>query len=211
MDLSEMRARLRTDLHDEDATNYRWTDAELDRHIDRAVRDFSLALPLEATATLSTAAGSRDLSIASLTDLVAIEAVEYPVGQYPLSFVRYSVWLNTLTMLIESTPSVGEDVSVYYTTLHTLDVSSSTIPPRFEDVIAGAAGGYAAVEWSSFATNRVNVGGQDVWRDYLTWGRERLADFQRALATHGRRNAVRVRRLYPPAAAPADQSTVQGP
>ena len=211
MDLSGMRARLRTDLHDEDAANFRWTDAELDRHIDRTVREFSLALPLEATATLTTAAGSRDLSIASLSDLVAIEAVEYPVGEYPPSFVRYSVWLNTLTMLIDGMPSAGEDVSVYHTTLHTLDVSSSTIPPRFEDVIAGGAGGYAAVEWSSFATNRVNVGGQDVWRDYLTWGRERLADFQRDLAKHGRRNALRVRRLYRPAAAPADQSTVQGP
>ena len=211
MDLPEMRSRIRTDLHDEDATNYRWTDAEIDRHIGRAVRDFSLAVPLEATTTLTTASGSRDLSIASLGDLVAIEAVEYPTGEYPPSYVRYSVWLNTLTMLIEGTPSGGEDVNVYYTTLHTLDVSSSTIPPRFEDVIAGAAGGYAAVEWSSFATNRVNVGGQDVWRDYLTWGQERLADFQRALAKHGRRNAVRVRRLYSPAAAPADQSTVQGP
>jgi len=211
MDLSAMRARLRTDLHDEDAANYRWIDAELDRHIERAVREFSLALPLEATTTLTTTAGSRDLSIASLSDLVAIEAVEYPAGEYPPSYVRYSVWLNTLTMLIDGTPSGAEDVNVYHTTLHTLDVSSSTLPPRFEDVIAGAAGGYAAVEWSSFATNRVNVGGQDVWRDYLTWGQERLADFQRALAKHGRRNAVRVRRLYSPAAAPADQSTVQGP
>ena len=211
MDLSAMRARLRTDLHDEDAANYRWIDAELDRHIERAVREFSLALPLEATTTLTTTAGSRDLSIASLSDLVAIEAVEYPTGEYPPSYVRYSVWLNTLTMLIDGTPSGAEDVNVYHTTLHTLDVSSSTLPPRFEDVIAGAAGGYAAVEWSSFATNRVNVGGQDVWRDYLTWGQERLADFQRALAKHGRRNAVRVRRLYSPAAAPADQSTVQGP
>ncbi len=211
MDLSEMRGRIRTDLHDEDAANYRWTDAELDRHIGRALREFSLAVPLEATTTLTTAAGSRDLSITSLSDLVAIEALEYPAGEYPPSYVRYSVWLNTLTMLIDSTPSGGEDVNVYHTTLHTLDVSSSTVPPRFEDVIAGAAGGYAAVEWSSFATNRVNVGGQDVWRDYLTWGQERLADFQRALAKHGRRNAVRVRRLYSPAAAPADQSTVQGP
>ena len=211
MDLPEMRGRIRTDLHDEDAANFRWTDAELDRHIDRAVREFSLALPLEATASLTTAAGSRDLSIASLNDLVAIEAVEYPVGEYPLSFVRYSVWLNTLTMLIEGTPSAGEDVSVYYTTLQTLDVSSSTIPARFEDVIAGAAGGYAAVEWSSFATNRVNVGGQDVWRDYLTWGQQRLAEFQKALARHGRRNTVRIRRLYRPATTPVDQSTVTGP
>jgi len=211
MDLPTMRARLRKDLHDEDAANYRWTDGDLDRHIERTVRDFSLALPLEATATLSTTAGSRDVSISSLTDLVAIEAVEYPTGQYPPSYVRYSVWLSTLTLLIEGAPAGVEDVKVYHTTLHTIGVSSSTVPARFEDVIAGGAAGYAAVEWSSFATNRVNVGGQDVWRDYLAWGQERLAAFQRELAKHGRRNAVRVRRLYTPAAMPADQSTVTGP
>ena len=211
MDLPTMRARLRKDLHDEDAANYRWTDGDLDRHIERTLRDFSLALPLEATATLSTSAGSRDVSISSLTDLVAIEAVEYPTGQYPPSYVRYSVWLSTLTLLIEGAPAGVEDVKVYHTTLHTIGVSSSTVPARFEDVIAGGAAGYAAVEWSSFATNRVNVGGQDVWRDYLAWGQERLAAFQRELAKHGRRNAVRVRRLYTPAAAPADQSSVTGP
>ena len=211
MDLPTTRARLRKDLHDEDAANYRWTDGDLDRHIERTVRDFSLALPLEATATLSTTAGSRDVSISSLTDLVAIEAVEYPTGQYPPSYVRYSVWLSTLTLLIEGAPAGVEDVKVYYTTLQTIGVSSSTVPARFEDVIAGGAAGYAAVEWSSFATNRVNVGGQDVWRDYLAWGQERLAAFQRELAKHGRRNAVRVRRLYTPAAMPADQSTVTGP
>ncbi len=30
MDLNEMRDRLRSDLHDEDLTNQRWTDAELE-------------------------------------------------------------------------------------------------------------------------------------------------------------------------------------
>ncbi len=30
-------------------------------------------------------------------------------------------------------------------------------------------------------------------RDYLTWGQQRLAEFQKALARHGRRNAVRIR------------------
>ena len=57
----------------------------------------------------------------------------------------------------------------------------------------------------------MNVGGQDVWRDYLAWGQERLAEFERALARHGRRNAVRVRQLYRPATTPVDQSTVTGP
>ena len=211
MNLSEMRDRLRKDLHDEDATNQRWTDAELDRHIQRAVDEFSLSVPLEAKTILSTTADSRDLSIAALTDLVAIEAAEYPVGNYPPTYVPFSVWLSTLTMLIDSSPGAVEDVDVYYTKLHTLDATTSTLPARFEDVVATGAAAYAALEWASFATNRVNVGGQDVWRDYLTWGQERLAEFQRALARHGRRNTVRVRRLYRPATTPVDQSTVEGP
>ena len=211
MNLSDMRARLRKDLHDEDALNYRWTDGELDRHIQHTVRELSLALPLEAKATLTTTPGSRDVSITSLTDVVAIEAVEYPVGEYPPSYARYSVWLSTLTLLVDAAPAAAEDIGVYYTKLHTIDVSSSTVPARFEDVVAAGAAGYAAVEWSSFATNRVNVGGRDVWREYLAWGQERLAQFQRALARHGRRNAVRVRRMYAPAGAPADQATVTGP
>lgn len=211
MNLSEMRDRLRKDLHDEDSANQRWTDAELDRHIQRAVQEFSLSVPLEAKTILSTTADSRDLSIAGLTDLVAIEAAEYPVGNYPPTYVPFSVWLSTLTMLIDSSPGAVEDVDVYYTKLHTLDATTSTLPARFEDVIATGAAAYAALEWASFATNRVNVGGQDVWRDYLTWGQQRLAEFQRALARHGRRNTVRVRRLYRPATTLVDQSTVEGP
>jgi hypothetical protein len=211
MNLSDMRGRLRKDLHDEDTANQRWTDSELDRHIQRAVRDFSLSAPLEAVTTLSTTAGSRDLSIAGLTDLVAVEAVEYPTGDYPPAYVPYSVWLSTLTMLIDAAPAGVENVNVHHTKLHTLDATSSTLPSRFEDVVATGAAAYAALEWASFATNRVNVGGQDVWRDYLTWGQQRLAEFERALARHGRRNAVRVRQLYRPATTPVDQSTVTGP
>jgi hypothetical protein len=211
MDLPTMRARLRKDLHDEDGASYRWTDGELDRHIQHTVRELSLAVPLEAKTALSTTAGSRDLSIASLTDLVAIEAVEYPTGKYPPAYTRFSVWLSTLTLLVDSTPAGAENVNVYWTKLHTIDATSSTVPARFEDVIADGAGGYAALEWASFSTNRVNAGGRDVWREYLAWGQERLAAFQRALARHGRRNAVRVRRLYTPAADPVDQATVVGP
>ena len=84
MDLPQMRARVRQDLHDEDSENYRWTDDELDRHIQHAVRELSLAVPQEAKATLTTTAGSRGLSVTSLSDLVSVEAVEYPVDKYPL-------------------------------------------------------------------------------------------------------------------------------
>ena len=208
MNLSEMRTRVRRDLHDEDPTNQRWTDDELDRHIERAVRELSLAIPLEAKASPATSEGSRDISLASLSDLVAVEAVEYPVDKYPPSYVPFSLWAGTLTLLVDATPPGGQSVNIYYGKMHTLDATTSTIPPHLEELVATGAAAYAALEWASFATNRINVGGQDVWRQYLTWGQERLAVFSRALAKHSRRNAVRVRRLYTPATQPVDQSTV---
>ncbi len=48
------------------------------------------------------------------------------------------------------------------------------------------------------------MGGQGVWRDYLTWGQERLAELQRALARRGRRNVARIGSLYRPATTPVD-------
>jgi hypothetical protein len=91
--------------------------------------------------------------------------------------------------------------------MHTLDADTSTIPPQLEEVVAGGGAAYAAIEWASFATNRINAGGDDVWQHYLTWGQERLAAFASALAQHGRRNAVRVRSLYTPARPAADENT----
>lgn len=199
MDLPTMRTILRRDLHDEDAGDERWTADELDRHIARAVRELSLAAPLEATASLLTTSGSRDLSIASLADRVSIEAVEYPTGQYPPSLVPFSVWEDTLTLLIDRLPGANEDVVVRYSRLHTLDGTSSTIPAALEELVATGAGAYAALEWASFATNRVNVGGTETWRNYHTWAQERLAAFAKALAKHGRQRSLRSRRLYQPA------------
>ena len=211
MDLSEMRARLRKDLHDEDPENYRWTDDELNRHIEHAVRELSLASPLECKATLTTTSGSRELSLSSLDGLVGIEAVEHPVGRYPKSYVRFSQWADKLTLLIERTPDGEEDVHVYYGALHTLDQDSSTVPSMLDELVAMGASAYAAIEWSSYATNRVNVGGGDTWRSYLQWGQDRLAAFMRGLAQYGRSNSVRVRALYRSSQATVSQTTDWGP
>ena len=61
MNLSEMRAIVRRDLHDEDDGNYCWTNNELDRHIAHAVKGFSEAIPLEQEATKATTSGSREI------------------------------------------------------------------------------------------------------------------------------------------------------
>ena len=209
--MNEMRTLVRRDLGDEDAATYRWTDFKLERHIQHAVRELSLFRPVQATAMLSAAAGSRELALGGIAGLIGVEAVEYPMGRRPPSYVRFSVWADALTMLEDGPADDGDAARLLSTKLHTLDAASSSLPVYLEEVVAMGAGGYAALEWASFATNRVNVGGADTWRSYLSWGQERLAMFQRALTKLGVNSSVRARRLYADAAPPASQSTDWGP
>ena len=211
MDLPTMRDMVRRDLHDEDSNSYRWTDDELDRHIQRALNEVSTASPHELKAVLTASAGSRELGLSSLSGLLSVQAVEYPVGLYPPSYVRFSVWADTLTLLIQAAPAGGETVNLYYNAYHVLDAVSSTLPASLEDTAASGAGAYAAIERSSFAINRNNVGGEEVWWRYLTWGQDRMAAFLRRLAELGRNNAVRVRSLYLPVHPTPSQSTDWGP
>jgi hypothetical protein len=199
--LTTLRAQLRKDLHDEDSTNYRWLDAVLDRHIERANRELSLALPREQKTTLQTGAGSRDVSLSSLAGLVRIEAVEYPAGLYPASYVRFSVWQTTLTLLIETVPGGVEDVEVYWFSLHTVDGSSCTLPGYAEEALLTGAAGYAATELASYMTNRANVAGAAAVDAYQTWGELQLRRFRQQLAAFGERSRLRASSLYRPAAA----------
>jgi hypothetical protein len=195
MNLAEMIALVRKDLHDEDSGNYRWTDAELTRHIGRAVKEFSERIPLPAKATLPTTADSRELDISGLNDRIMVEAIEYPVGDYPASYRRFSIWGDTLTIIDGSEPD-GSDCYVYYGTLHTLDADGSTVPARYDDLIATGACGYAAVEESVSAINRVNVGGTMTPSEFRLWGSERLGIFQERLKRLGRRHRVRTQQLF---------------
>jgi hypothetical protein len=210
MNLGDMRTIVRRDLHDEDAENYRWTNDELDRHIAHAVKDLSEAIPCEQKATKATASGSREIDISSITDRVMVQAVEYPVDQFPGRFQRFALWGDTVTLLGPEVPD-GSNAYIYYGKLHTLDVSTSTIASPHEDLVAAGACGYAAVEWAVYAINRVNVGGTRTPEELLSWGRERLAFLRRELRRLGRRNRVRVRSLYVPYYPPVSESTDYGP
>ena len=194
--ITTIRARIRQDLHDEDSSAYRWTDAVLDRHIGRAAGEYSLRAPFEQKSTVTTTGGSRDISVASLTNLVGVEAVEWPVGEFPPRLVGFSAWQTTLTLDTTAAPNGVENVNVYWTKLHTLDGAASTLPVAHEDLVALGAAGYAALDWTSFATNRINTGGDDVWGRYKAFGEERLRDFRREIARIGRNQTVRQRRLY---------------
>jgi hypothetical protein len=206
--IATLRTTLRRELHDEDSANYRWTDAVLDRHLTRAVRELSLVAPLDTKVTLDTTAGSRDVSVSSIDGLIRIEAVEYPTGQWSPSYAPFSLFQSTLTLLTDAAPSAVQPLYVFAGKLHTLDASQSTLPAATEDVAVCGAAAYAALEWASFATNRANVAGTAAFDNYQAWGEERLRQFREALRGFGREARVRNASLFRPAAG-ASRDTVR--
>jgi hypothetical protein len=210
MNLIDMRVIVRRDLHDEDANNYRWTNDELDRHIAHAVKDYSEAIPYEQKTTKATAAASREIDISTLNDRIMIEAVEYPVGNFPRRYQRFSLWGDNITLLGDEIPD-GSDAYIYYGKLHILSVGSSTIAPWHEDLITAGACGYAATEWAVYAVNRVNAGGTTTAAELLGWGREKLDFFRREMKRLGRKNRVRARSLYRPFSQSVLKSIDYGP
>jgi hypothetical protein len=209
MNLTEMRAIVRRDLHDEDATNYRWTDDELDRHITHAVQEFSEAIPYEQKAVKATTSGSREIDISTITDRIMVEAVEYPVDKFPKRYQRFSLWADIVTLLGDEVPD-GSNAYIYYGKLHTLDGATSTIPTEHEDLIAAGACGYAAIEWAAYAINRVNIGGTTTFKEFQSWSKERLSFFKHELKRLGRKNRVRVSSLYKPYYQPVSKSADSG-
>jgi len=195
MNLSEMIALVRKDLHDEDSGNYQWSDAELTRHIDRAVRELSEKIPLPSKATLPTTSGSRELDISGLSNRIMVEVVEYPVEASPPAYQRFSIWGDTLTFISGSEPD-GSNCYVYYGALHTLDADGSTVPAKYDDLVATGACGYAAIEWAAYAINKVNVGGAMTPGEFRLWGSERLGLFRERLDRLGRRQRVRNQQLF---------------
>jgi hypothetical protein len=193
-DIDEIRDKVRQDLHDE--SDALWTDAVLDRHITRAVLEYSLHAPLEQKDTLDTAAGSRDLDVSTLTNRIAIEAVEWPTGEFPPRRVGFALWGDTLTMDVVSAPAAIEDANVYWTSVHTLDGSGSTIPPAHDDIVCAGAAAYAALDWTAYSANRINTGGEDAWGRYKAFAEERLRYFNAELRRIARNNTVRQRRMY---------------
>ncbi len=210
-DLATIRAAVRTDLHDEDPPNERWTDAELDRHIRRALLEYSLQSPLEAKSTLQTSAGSRDIDVSTLASRVRIVAAEFPTGEYPPSYVPFSLWGDTLTLHLTGAPSSAQDVDIYWHQVHTIN-GTVTFPSAHDDIIVTGGAAYAALEWASFSSNRLNVGGDDVWGRYMEFGNLRLAAFKEQLRQLPEVSRAKTARLYTPVEARlTSQTTDPGP
>ena len=118
MTLTEMRARVREDLQDTDAANYRWTDDEVDGAIERVVREFSLVYPLQQQDDIATEDGTAILDISSLTKRLKVYSVEFPIGQHPPYLQKFTQWMDELYM---EDIGDGNDARVKWGKQHCLD------------------------------------------------------------------------------------------
>lgn len=187
MDLATMRARVREDLQDTDVANYRWTDNEVDGAIERAVREFSLHLPLEQQTDLPTTEDDYTIDISSLANLLKVVSVEFPIGNHPPSLLTFEVYMDMLYLPV---PGDGGNARIRWGKLHTLDASSSTIPTEHEELIVLGATGYLATSASVFAVDKATLSGRYATINFLKWGQQRLDRYERKLRSLSRKLAT---------------------
>ena len=193
MNLVEMRARTRQDLEDTDAANYRWVDDEVDGAIQRVVREFSLAYPQMVSTAIATTDGSTELDISSLSGLIAVESVEFPIGEAPPYYQYFELWGATLYMQDKGS---GDDALVRWYKEHTLNATSTTIPAQFEEIIVLGATGYLAASASAYTVDRASIAGKWATINFLKWGQERLELYQKKLKAISRNNRIISREFY---------------
>jgi len=193
MNLTEMRARVREDLQDTDSQNYRWTDDEVDGAIDRVVTEYSLHAPIEQQGDIATTDGDTELDISSLTGLLEVESVEFPIGQTPKYLQRTEYWAGHLYMQDEGN---GNDARVRWLKKHTLDAQSTTIPTEHEEIIVLGATGYLAMSASAYTVDRASIAGRHAAINFKAWSKERLDRYDRKLKAISRSSKVIPHQLY---------------
>ena len=193
MNLTEMRARVREDLQDTDSQNYRWTDDEMDGAIERVVTEYSLHAPIEQQDDIATTDGDTELDISSLTSLLKIESVEFPIGQTPKYLQRTEYWAGHLYMEDEGD---GEDARVKWLKKHTLDAQFTTIPAEHEEIIVLGATGYLAMSASAYTVDRASIAGRHATINFKAWGKERLDRYDKKLKAIAHTSRVIQRTFY---------------
>ena len=150
--LATLRDRVEATL--QDAGNERWSTADLDEAIRKAIEEYSHVDPHETITTITLSAAGREIDISAVSGRLAVTRVWWPYTAsdptFPPNWSTFEVWTdssgaaNILFIDAESEPAAGDVVRLWYTSQHTLsglDGASSTTLPGDADamLVTGAA------------------------------------------------------------------------
>jgi len=193
MNLVEMRARVREDLQDTDSQNYRWTDDEVDGAILRAVDEYSIHAPIQQQSDIATTNDNNELVISSLSGILKVEAVEFPLGETPRHLQHIDYWAGKLYMQEKGD---GSNARVRWLKKHTLAAGATTIPAEHDEILVLGATGYLAMSASANTVDRAFIAGHYGTTSYKAWGIERLKRYDMRLRQVDQANRVTQRQLY---------------
>lgn len=176
-DRDEFLAAIARDLGDPD--NVLWTEDDLNRHLDHALADLADAAGVQASEDI-TADGSNTYDLRDYTDIRALLAVEWPVGEQPPAHIRFHVWAGQ-ARLLDAMPPDGDAVRLHFRKAFTVDEEGSDVPAELEELAALGARGYAMLQQAARTVNTVNVDGW-VSRRYEAHGERTVARFRESLA-----------------------------
>ncbi|MDE2817135.1 MAG: hypothetical protein OXM03_09155 [Chloroflexota bacterium] len=134
MTLSEFRSSLRNELFDPADDEPRFSDADCDHAIDRALTELSRVAPWIRDATLTTSPESRLIDLSTLSAVWSVEEVEWPTGHYPPKRCTFMVLPTSdgapgfVFLLVPEAPSGAESVRVRWGTKHVASDSQWTLP-----------------------------------------------------------------------------------
>jgi hypothetical protein len=188
--IAALRTRVATILAD--ASNQIWSTTDLDEAIRRALHNYSNANPRKRITTITLSTATREISTASITDIIAIEEIWLPYDatnpNAPINRRAFRFWKDAATIYILSQymPQPGDIARIFYAALHTINgldsASSTTLPDEHTSTIAFGAAGYAAASRAIDLAEQVSID-RNVTDRLTTWAQQTLQRFYAELQT----------------------------
>jgi hypothetical protein len=193
MNLTEMRARVREDLQETNPADHHWTDEQIDHAIQRTVWEYSMAAPIQNQDDLPTTPGDHEIDISTLSRLLKVESVEFPIGHTEPCYQRFDLWAGRLRMTDQGD---GTDARIRWLQAHQLTSGSTTVPSEHEEILVLGATGYLAMSASAYSVDRASIAGRHATINYRAWALSRLGSYQWKLRAINAQNRVVQRTLY---------------
>lgn len=175
-----------------DSGNAVWSAAELTQHIRRALQGVSRCGPRALDATLESADGVYEYSLAGLSGLLWLTDCWYPWDPaqpvYPAPRPERWGLAGGITLVIESAVrpdgSSARQIRVFYRAAHTISgldgAAVGTLDAAGEELVVLGAAGYAALQRAQDAVARAWPG-KGASGTLRAWGEARLADYRTGL------------------------------
>lgn len=133
-----------------------------DRAIQMAVTRFSKDRPEVKVEDLTSTDGRYiDLPASWVNESSGVQSMEYPIGNFPPTYISDSLWQlyetpSTEKLMLISAITAGASVRVTYTIPHILSDSTNTIPERSKEPIASYAASLLYDQLASFYTGETD-------------------------------------------------------